>query len=137
MFGQAAIGDPRARVGELMRNLRDLETSVRSLDHRDASRASADLRESIGTALDHIVGRFRTGAGYAADEAARISQRANAAGRNSYELLKGEVDAHPLVVLGVAAGIGILLGASLFRRSGNPSSEPRRQRRRIKRRARK
>lgn len=136
MFGQAAIRNPASRVAELMRNLRDLEATVRRLDPRDASRASADVADSIGTALEDIADRFRNGALYAANEAARIGHRANVAGRHSYEFLKSEVDAHPLAVLGVAASIGILIGASLYQRSRNSTPEPK-QRRRIKRRARK
>ena len=136
MFGQTATRNPTSRVAELKRNLRDIEATVRRLDPRDSSRALADVPESIGAALEDLAGRFRNGAGYAANEAARMGHRANAAGRSSYAFLKSEVDAHPLVVLGVAAGIGILLGAGLYRRSGNSSPEPK-QRRRIKRRARK
>jgi ElaB/YqjD/DUF883 family membrane-anchored ribosome-binding protein len=136
MFGQAALRNPTSRVTELMRNLRDLETRIRYLDPRDATRASADVTESVGTALEDIAERFRNGAGYAAREAVRMGHRANVAGRDSYEFLKSEVDAHPLAVLAVAAGIGILIGASVYRQSRNASPEPK-QRRRIKRKARK
>jgi len=123
-------------VAELMRNIRALENKVRSLDTGTASRASADVADSVGTALEDITARVRNGAGYAADEAARLGRRASAAGRESYAYLKSEVDAHPLVVLGVAAGIGILIGASLYRRSTSSPAEPK-QRRRTKRKARK
>ena len=136
MFGQAALRNPPSRVAELMRNLRDLETRIRRLDPLDATRASADVADSVGTALEGIGERFRNGAGYAAREAARMGHRANVAGRDSYEFLKREVDAHPLAVLAVAAGIGILIGASVYRQSRNSSPEPK-QRRRVTRKARK
>jgi ElaB/YqjD/DUF883 family membrane-anchored ribosome-binding protein len=136
MFGQAALRNPTSRVAELMRNMRGLETRVRRFDPRDAPRASADVADSVGTALEDIAERFRNGAGYAAREATRMGHRANVAGRDSYEFLKSEVDAHPLAVLAVAAGIGILIGASVYRQSRNASPEPK-QRRRIKRKARK
>ena len=136
MFGQAALRNPTSSVAEIMRNLRDLETRIRRLDPRDATRVSVDVADSVGTALEDITDRFRNGAGYVAREAARMGHRANVAGRDSYEFLKREVDAHPLAVLAVAAGIGILIGASLYRRSRNSSPEPK-QRRRIKRKARK
>jgi ElaB/YqjD/DUF883 family membrane-anchored ribosome-binding protein len=136
MFGQPAFRNPPSRLAELMQSLRDLESKVRHLDPGDASRASTDIVESVGTALEEIADRFRNGAGYATREAGRIGQRAGAAGRESYEYLKGEVDAHPLALLGVAAGIGLLIGVSLYRRSRNtpPEATPRR---RTKRRARK
>jgi ElaB/YqjD/DUF883 family membrane-anchored ribosome-binding protein len=136
MFGQAALRNPTSSVAEIMRSLRDLETSIRRLDPRDATRVSVDVADSIGTALEDITDRFRNGAGYVAREAARMGRHANVAGRDSYRFLKREVDAHPFAVLAVAAGIGILIGASLYRRSGNSSPEPK-QRRRITRKARK
>jgi hypothetical protein len=134
MFGQTALRNPTSRVVELMRNLRDLETRIRHLDPRDAIRASADVAESVGTALEDIAERFRNGAGYAAREAGRMGHRANVAGRDSYEFLKSEVDAHPLAALAVATGIGILIGASIYRQSRNSSPVPK-QRRRINRKA--
>ena len=136
MFGQAALRNPTSSVAEIMRNLRDLETSIRRLDPRDATRVSVDVADSVSAALEDITDRFRNGAGYVAREAARMGHHANVAGRDSYKFLKREVDAHPLAVLTVAAGIGILIGASLYRRSRNSSPEPK-QRRRITRKARK
>ena len=136
MFGHADVRNPGSRVAALMRNLRDLEAEVRRLQPRDASRASAEVADSVGAALEDVAGRIRNGAGYAANEAARLGHRASAAGRETYEFLKSEVDAHPLAVLGVAAGIGILIGVSLYRGSRSSSPEPK-QRRRTKRRARK
>ena len=65
-----------------------------------------------------------------------MGHRANIAGRESYEFLKSGVDAHPLAVLAVAAGIGLLIGVSLYQRSRNTPPEVK-PRRRTKRRARK
>jgi ElaB/YqjD/DUF883 family membrane-anchored ribosome-binding protein len=128
MFGETATRNPTSRIAELIGNLRDLETRFRRLDPRDARRASADVADSVGSALEDIAGRFRNGAASAASEAARIGQRANAAGQESYAFLKSEVEAHPLAVLAVAAGIGILIGASLYRSSRNSPPEPKRRR---------
>jgi ElaB/YqjD/DUF883 family membrane-anchored ribosome-binding protein len=136
MFGQLTLSTPPSRLAELVRNLRGLEARIRSLDPRDATRASAEVAESVGTALEDIVDRFRNGAGNAGKEAARFGSRANAVGRDSYQFLKGEVDAHPFAILAVAAGVGVLIGTSLYLRSRNASPESRRQRR-TKRRARK
>jgi ElaB/YqjD/DUF883 family membrane-anchored ribosome-binding protein len=119
-----------------MQSLRDLEGKVRNLDFGDARPSSADLVDSVSTGLEDIANRFRSGAGHATREAGRLGQRANAAGRDSFEFVKGEVDAHPLLALGVAAGIGILIGATLYQRSRSALPE-RKPRRRIKRRARK
>jgi ElaB/YqjD/DUF883 family membrane-anchored ribosome-binding protein len=136
MFGHAEVRSPRARVAALMRNIRDLEAQVRRLAPADVSRASADAADTVGTALEDAAHRFRNGAEYAANEAARLGQRASAAGKDTFGFLKGEVDAHPLAILGVAAGIGILIGASLYRGSRNSSSAAK-PRRPTKRRARK
>ena len=128
MLGQTAIRTPTARVAELMRNLRDFETRLHRLRPNGAS--SAEIAESIGSELEDIAERFRKNAGHVADEAALLGRRANALGRQSYEFLKGEVDTHPLAVLGVAAGIGLLIGATLYQHSRNAA--PPRQRRRVK-----
>jgi ElaB/YqjD/DUF883 family membrane-anchored ribosome-binding protein len=133
MLGQSTYRNPPSRLAELMRNVQALETRVRRFDPRDATRAVAD---SADTALDDIAERFRNGAGYAAREAARMGHRAKAAGRDSYEFLTSEVHAHPIAVLAVAAGIGILIGASLYQRSRISSPQPK-PRRRTKRKARK
>jgi ElaB/YqjD/DUF883 family membrane-anchored ribosome-binding protein len=140
MFGQSTLSAPPSRLGDLMRNLRDLEARIRRVDPREATRASAEIAESVGTALEDIAERFRNGAGYAAKEAGRLGSRANALSRDSYQFLKGEVDAHPLAILAVAAGVGVLIGASLYQRSRSAPPQPRPSRhtnRRIKRRARK
>lgn len=136
MFGQPAFRSAPSRLDQLVQNLRDLESRVRRLDPRDATRASDDFLHSVGSVLEDIADRFRAGSGYATKEAGRLGQRAGLAGRDSYEFLKGEVGAHPLAVLGIAAGIGLLIGVSLYQRSGDttPAAKPRR---RTKRRARK
>jgi hypothetical protein len=133
MFGSTGLQHSRDRGAKLQRNLRAVETGLSNLVSRNTSRTSGDVADSVGAALEELANRLREGAGYAADEASRLGRRANAAGRNSYEVLKNEVDAHPFVVLGVAAGIaasvGILVGASLYRYSKQQSPNPKRRRR--------
>jgi ElaB/YqjD/DUF883 family membrane-anchored ribosome-binding protein len=136
MFGHSSLRAPPSRLSELVQSLRDLEGKARRLDFGDVPARSTDLVDTVSTALEDIANRFRSGAGHATREAGRLGQRASAAGRDSFELLKSEVDAHPLVMLGVAAGIGILIGASLYQRSRTTPPQPK-PRRRIKRRARK
>lgn len=136
MFGQPAFRSAPSSLTELMQTLRNLESKVRRLDPRDAARASNDVVESIGSALEEMADRVRKSADYATSEASRLGQRASVASRDSYEFLKGEFGAHPLAILGVAAGLGLLVGVSLYQRSRNTPRQPA-PRRRIKRRARK
>lgn len=96
-----------AAIEELMS---DLEKRLRKLSgtaRREASGASGDVRDFVSEALSRITDRVRDGASSAgqsiADEASRM-------GGDALKKLMNEMEERPLVMLGVAAGIGFLIG---------------------------
>jgi ElaB/YqjD/DUF883 family membrane-anchored ribosome-binding protein len=93
---KSAAADEIAAIEDLMG---DLEQRLRRLSgnaRREARGATGDVGEFVGEALDRIVNRVR-----------------HSAGNASADLLKKavqEIEHHPLVFLGVAAGIGLIAG---------------------------
>ena len=104
----------------LSSNLRDLDRRLRSLEshlQRIGNRTSANaalaadgIGEAVASALSSLAERFRGNATYVGNEAARV-------GNNALRRLSGEVENRPLVMLGVAAAVGLLIGFSLQRHS--------------------
>jgi len=96
----AAIED---LMGDLEKRLRRLSGSAR----REASGASGDVSDFVSEALSGIMSRVRDSAAgvgsTVADEATRI-------GTDAFKKLTDEIEARPLIMLGVAAGIGFLFG---------------------------
>jgi ElaB/YqjD/DUF883 family membrane-anchored ribosome-binding protein len=96
----AAIED---LMGDLEKRLRRLSGSAR----REASGATGDVSDFVSEALAGIMSRVRdsaAGVGHTvADEATRI-------GTDAFKKLTDEIETRPLIMLGVAAGIGFLFG---------------------------
>jgi ElaB/YqjD/DUF883 family membrane-anchored ribosome-binding protein len=96
----AAIED---LMGDLEKRLRRLSGSAR----REASGATGDVSDFVSEALSGIMSRVRdsaAGVGHTvADEATRI-------GTDAFKKLTDEIETRPLIMLGVAAGIGFLFG---------------------------
>src|SRR5262249_58596824 len=74
------------------------------------------LGDAIGSALAEIADRFRGGARSVGEEAARLRQDAARLGTRAVRRLSVEVEQRPLVLLAVAAGIGLLIGLAARRR---------------------
>ena len=89
---------------------------------RRASAAAADAGEQIGDAISAIlsdmIDRFRERGRAAGDGAARLSSRAlklgTGYGSNALQRVTAETEDRPLIMLGVALGIGVLIGAALL-----------------------
>jgi ElaB/YqjD/DUF883 family membrane-anchored ribosome-binding protein len=92
-------------IGDLEKRLRRLSGSAK----REASGATGDVGEFVSEALSNIMDRVRdsaSGVGNSvADEATRI-------GTDAFKKLTDEIESRPLIMLGVAAGIGFLFGLS-------------------------
>lgn len=90
-------------VSDLEQRLRRLSGSAK----REASGASDDIGEFVSDALDRIVSRIRESGACVSqsvtDEARRFSG-------DAYRKLTDEVENRPLLMLGIAAGIGFLAG---------------------------
>ena len=104
----------------LSSNLRDLDRRLRSLERHlqrignrtsvNAALAADGIGEAVASALSSLAERFRGNATYVGNEAAR-------AGTDAVRRLSAEVENRPLVMLGVAAAVGLLIGFSLQRHS--------------------
>ena len=108
-----------ANVGEIERRLRTLEQRLERARNRASAGAmeTADqVGDSIAAALSSIADRFRGRADSMSSEAAKIGSEAARLGNDALRRLAKEVGHRPLVTLGVAIGVGILVGWAGHRR---------------------
>ena len=96
----AAIED---LMGDLEKRMRRLSGSAR----REASGAKGDVGDFVSDALDRIMGRVRDSASGVTQSVAEDAARF---GTDAFRKLTNEVENRPLVLLGVAAGVGFLVG---------------------------
>jgi len=80
--------------------------------------ASDQMGAAISTILSDMIDRFRHGGEAARGRAAQIGSRAlklgTSYGSDALERVSNEVEERPFVTIGVALGIGILIGAALL-----------------------
>lgn len=108
--------------GDIERRMRGFEQRLDRLSSavaRDSKGAVAALSQgseratdAIVAALTEVVDRFRGNARSVGDEAARVGQQAARMGGDALQRLSSEVEHRPLVMLAVAVGVGILIGAA-------------------------
>ena len=96
----AAIED---LMGDLEKRLRRLSGSAR----REASGATGEVGDFVSEALDRIMHRVRDSA---AGVTHTVTEEATRFGTDAFKKLTDEVENRPLVMLGVAAGVGFLVG---------------------------
>jgi ElaB/YqjD/DUF883 family membrane-anchored ribosome-binding protein len=102
-----------ADLGDIERRLRALERNLERMGGRASAGATqvADrMGETIASALSNVAERVRDGAGSMGDEVARFGGEAAKLGNTAVRRLSDEVERHPLITLGVAVGVGILVG---------------------------
>jgi ElaB/YqjD/DUF883 family membrane-anchored ribosome-binding protein len=107
-----------ASIRELDRRLRSMEQGLGRVGTRTVSRANgtADhVTDAISSVLASLADRYRSLS--IADEAARFGKDAAKFGNDALHRLSKEVEHRPLVTLAVAAGVGLLLGLIVHRRS--------------------
>lgn len=89
---------------------------------RRTSVAAASVTEQIGDAISTILSdmmdRFRQGCQTTGDQAGRLSNQALDVGakysNDALRRITDEIEGRPLVTIGVALGIGILIGAAVL-----------------------
>jgi ElaB/YqjD/DUF883 family membrane-anchored ribosome-binding protein len=96
----AAIED---LMSDLEKRLRRLSGSAR----REASGASGDVSDFVSDALSGIMKRVRDSA---TDVGQSVADEASRFGVDAFKKLTDEVEHRPLMMLGIAAGIGFLAG---------------------------
>jgi len=104
---KSAAADEIAAIEDLMN---DLEKRLRRLSGAakgEAAGATADVSDFVSESLSNIMDRVRDSAATmgksVADETSRV-------GSDAMKRLADEVEHRPLVILGIAAGIGFLAG---------------------------
>ena len=100
---------------------KELEKVGRIAGRRGSAAAAAageQLGEAISTILSDMLERFRHGGQVAGDRATRLGSQALALGgrygNDALERVAAEVEDRPLITVGVALGIGILIGAAVL-----------------------
>ena len=80
--------------------------------------ASDQISDAISTILGEMVDRFRKGRQAAGDQAGRLGTQAldlgTKYGSNALQRVASEAEHRPLITVGVALGIGILIGAAIL-----------------------
>ena len=97
-----------------------------------AATASDQIGDTISTILRDMAERFRKGGQAAGDQAGRLSNQALNVGAkygsNALQEVASEVEDRPLVTIGIALGIGILIGAAVLGSASSSSASSRRRR---------
>lgn len=116
--------DPR--LGAIVDHLRAIQKELRAFGSSSGRRASVEaaaagdrIAETIGPILNDIVDRFRKGQQAAFDQASTLGNQAVKAGAkaggDAVDQIAGQTKQRPLLMLAVAIGVGILIGAAARR----------------------
>ncbi|MFZ3358151.1 MAG: hypothetical protein WCA56_17765 [Xanthobacteraceae bacterium] len=80
--------------------------------------AGQQIGEAISTFLSDMIDRFRERGQAASDEAARLGSQAvklgAGYGSDALRRMNSEVEGRPLLTVGIALGIGVLIGAAVL-----------------------
>jgi hypothetical protein len=83
-----------------------------------ASEASEQIGDAISTIVSDMIDRFRDRSRAASDGAARLGNQAlkmgAGYGSDALRRVSAETEDRPLIMLGVALGIGVLIGAAIL-----------------------
>jgi ElaB/YqjD/DUF883 family membrane-anchored ribosome-binding protein len=97
-----------------------------------AAKASDQIGDAISTILSEMVDRFRRGGQVAGDQAGRLGNQAlnlsSRYGSDALARVASETEQRPLFAIGVALGIGILIGAAVLSSASGSSGSSRRRR---------
>jgi ElaB/YqjD/DUF883 family membrane-anchored ribosome-binding protein len=100
---------------------KELEKVGRMAGRRSSAAAVAavdQLGEAVSTILNEMLDRFHRGRRMAGDEAARFGNEAVKAGakfgNDALQRVATEIEERPLITIGIALGIGILIGAAVL-----------------------
>jgi len=106
-------------IDEIERRLRSLENRLEHVGGRASamsSNATDRIGDTIGSALTELAKQWRERTGVTSDDVARIGSEATRLGGQAVRRLSHEVEHRPLVMLAVAAGVGLLMGLASHRR---------------------
>jgi ElaB/YqjD/DUF883 family membrane-anchored ribosome-binding protein len=117
MFGRSSyeIAEIERRMQLLERRLDRLRnsasrTAVQGFDR--AVQATDRVSDAVIAALGDVIDRFRGSTRGISSEAARFGQDASRLGGEALRRVSSEIERRPLMMVAIAAGIGILIGLS-------------------------
>jgi ElaB/YqjD/DUF883 family membrane-anchored ribosome-binding protein len=118
MFGRSDYArTSSSRTGDIAGRLRALEERVKQVGRGEPVGEQDGIGQAIASALSGVAARFRGGADSFREEAAHFGSDAATLGNQALRRLSREVEHRPLVTLGVAVGVGILVGLVSHRRA--------------------
>lgn len=94
-----------------------------------AAAASDQIGDSISSILGAMLDRFRRGRQVAGEQASRALDLGGKYGGDALQRVTNELEDRPLITLGVAVGIGVLIGAAVLGSVSMNRSQPKRARR--------
>ena len=98
-------------TSDIERRLHAIEKRLEKIGGHASANASQAV-DRVSEALSELIDKLRGGARSMTDEAAKFGTDAAKAGHVALHRVVDQVGRRPLVVLAIAAGIGILLGLS-------------------------
>jgi ElaB/YqjD/DUF883 family membrane-anchored ribosome-binding protein len=125
MFGLAADHRLPHPAGGLLSYLRSLESAPDRLRPRQAE----TLSDTIAEGLTDIAERLQRRATRTGSEANRLGGQLAAAGRDTVTLFSKEVSTNPMIAVGAALGVGMIVGLALFGATRGQRRAPGRRRR--------
>jgi type II secretory pathway component PulJ len=128
MFGQSSHARVTAHaMADIERRMQTLERRLERLGGvarrgpagvlSSVGLSSERIGETIGAALAVVADRFRGGARSVGGEASRFGHEAARLGNDTLRRISSGAEHHPLMMLAVAAGVGILIAGLAGRRS--------------------
>ena len=116
---------------------RELEQMGRIAGRRGSAAASAageQIGDAISTILSEMIDRFRDRGRAASDQATRLGSQAvklgSSYGSDALQRVSAQVEDRPLLTIGIALGIGILIGAAVLNSVGQEAPKTASRRRR-------
>lgn len=109
---KAVTADEIAAIEDLMSDLEKRLHRLSSTARRETSGASSDIRDFASDVLDNIMKRVRLSS---ADVGETMADEATRYGSDAIKKLNDEIEQRPLIMLGLAAGIGFLVGSATRR----------------------
>jgi ElaB/YqjD/DUF883 family membrane-anchored ribosome-binding protein len=129
------------RVTAIQQHLGAVEKELEKIGRIAGSRGSAaaaaageQIGEAVSTILSDMMDRFRDRGRAAGDQAARLGTQAlklgSSYGSGALQRVSAEVEDRPLLTVGIALGIGVLIGAAVLSNmaSETPKSTSRKRR---------
>ena len=125
MFAPAADPSLPRGFGGLLSSLRFLE----SVPERLRTRRTEALSDTIAEGLAEIAGRLQQRAARTRSDANRLGGQLAEAGGDGLALFSKEVSANPIIAVGAALGVGMIVGMALIGTTRGQRSTPRTRRR--------